>query len=318
LTALDSIGLGSLRCVAAAPRLACAEIRFGRRSARMPLPPGVVIDRAELDSELAARACEEGAVFLDGAAATLSNQASAACESVAIQRGGVSQSVTARVVLVADGLGGSFFRSSPEFAPAVHPHARLGVGTILSPMSHDARLGPPAGVVQMNAHADGYVGLANLCGGRLAVAAALDSRAIRDTGGPGPLAERILASCRTPCPDLADARWLGTPGLTRSRPNPARRSLLLVGDAAAYVEPFTGEGMTWALLDAIRQAERAERYLADDHRSVASPRRASTHACRVVAAVLRRPLLARAAIGALAVSPLLARVAGRVVHGGAS
>lgn len=93
---------------------------------------------------------------------------------------------------------------------------------------------------------------------------------------------------------------------------------MLVGDAASYVEPFTGEGMTWAVLDAVRQAERAERYLVDAWLAVAAPRRSSTVACRAVAAVLRRPLLARAAVGVLAASPLLARAASRVVHGGAS
>ncbi len=318
LAALDAIGLGSLRCVAAAPRLTGAEIRWGRRAARMPLPPGVVIDRAELDLELATRAQEAGATFLDGTSASLEAQVSPGRESATIQHDGVARTVSARVVLVADGLGGSFFRSSPQHAAAVHAHARLGVGTIIEASADVRTLDLPPGVVRMNAHASGYVGLAGLGQGRVVVAAAFDPAAVRGFGGPGLLAEHILSSCGTPAANLSEARWLGTPGLTRSRQDPARPSLMLVGDAASYVEPFTGEGMTWAVLDAVRQAERAERYLVDAWLAVAAPRRSSTVACRAVAAVLRRPLLARAAVGVLAASPLLARAASRVVHGGAS
>jgi flavin-dependent dehydrogenase len=284
----------------------------------MPLPTGVVIDRAELDMELATKARDAGATFLDGTAATLGEEASPDRESVTIQRDGVVRTMTARVVLVADGLGGSFFRSSPQHTASVHARARVGVGTIIQASAEVRTLDLPPGVVRMNAHASGYVGLAGLGQGRVVVAAAFDPAAVRGFGGPGLLAEHILSSCGTPAANLSEARWLGTPGLTRSRPDPARPSLMLAGDAASYVEPFTGEGMTWAVLDAVRQAERAEGYLADGRRVVAAPRRTNTVACRAVAAVLRRPLLARAAIGALAASPLLARVAGRVVHGGAS
>jgi flavin-dependent dehydrogenase len=44
--------------------------------------------------------------------------------------------------------------------------------------------------------------------------------------------------------------WLGTLPLTRRTPRPAGHRVLVVGDAAGYVEPFTGEGMAWALATA--------------------------------------------------------------------
>lgn len=172
------------------------------------------------------------------------------------------------------------------------------------------------GVVRMNAHEHGYVGLARLGGGRMAIGAALDPLAIREAGGPGALIEIILASCGASHPHLNDVHWHGTPGLTRERPRPGRGTLLIAGDAAAYVEPFTGEGMTWAIVDGMRQGERAERILATGAGEGAGAERMSTHACRAVAGILRRPLAARAALGAIAAFPPLGRLVARVLHGG--
>ena len=39
----------------------------------------------------------------------------------------------------------------------------------------------------------------------------------------------------------------GTPALTASTQRLAEERVFLVGDAATYVEPFTGEGIRWAL-----------------------------------------------------------------------
>ncbi|MFM9170747.1 MAG: hypothetical protein ACKOTD_11730, partial [Phycisphaerales bacterium] len=43
------------------------------------------------------------------------------------------------------------------------------------------------------------------------------------------------------------ARWRGTPALTRRRACVAAPRILVTGDAAGYVEPFTGEGLGWAI-----------------------------------------------------------------------
>ena len=50
---------------------------------------------------------------------------------------------------------------------------------------------------------------------------------------------------------LEVAEWRGTPLLTRqTRPLAANRCLI-VGDAAEYAEPFTGEGIGWAMGSAV-------------------------------------------------------------------
>ena len=62
---------------------------------------------------------------------------------------------------------------------------------------------------------------------------------------------------------LLDVQWHGTPGLTRRTRPLARDRLFYLGDAAGYVEPFTGEGIAWALS---RRRRRSSRWLCEPSR----------------------------------------------------
>ena len=91
--------------------------------------------------------------------------------------------------------------------------------------------------------------------------------------------------------------------------------MFLVGDAAGYVEPFTGEGMGWALWGALALAplvyDGVVRW--DDalvHRWAQVHRRRvrrGQRVCRTVAWGLRRPWMARVAVHVLGTVPSLAR-----------
>jgi flavin-dependent dehydrogenase len=95
----------------------------------------------------------------------------------------------------------------------------------------------------------------------------------------------------------------------------AAHRLFAAGDAAGYVEPFTGEGMAWAVASAAALAPIAARAAAGwDDRFIQEWQR--THArtvgrrqgvCRAAARVLRSPALTRLAVRALAVLPVLSR-----------
>ena len=83
-----------------------------------------------------------------------------------------------------------------------------------------------------------------------------------------------------------------------------------VGDAAGYVEPFTGEGIGWALASAVALAPIAA--AAVDGRSDAARAWRTAYdalirrrqvGCRLVAAALRRPRLVAAAVRLLARFP---------------
>ncbi|HZJ71735.1 MAG TPA: NAD-binding protein, partial [Planctomycetota bacterium] len=172
----------------------------------------------------------------------------------------------------------------------------------------------PAGELHMLCDAGGYVGLTAAEHGRLVVAAALDAATVVQAGGLGPAAAAIVARAGLPAiAGLADAHWLGTPPLTRRAATLAARRAFVLGDAAGFVEPFTGEGLAWALTAAravqpfaLAAVERWDEALAAGWRaewSAVVARR--QRLCRGLAAVLRRPLAVRAAVAALALRPQL-------------
>ena len=90
--------------------------------------------------------------------------------------------------------------------------------------------------------------------------------------------------------------------------------MLVLGDACGYVEPFTGEGLAWALCGALavaplaaRAARRWEPALLPawerEWRRVVARRQVT---CRAVAKLLRHPRLVSLALRALAARPGLA------------
>ena len=94
----------------------------------------------------------------------------------------------------------------------------------------------------------GYLGLVRLEDDRLDLAAAFDADWMRRAGGPGAAAKALLSEAGWPAPfDLLKSTWRGTPALTRQARRLAAERVFVLGDAAGYVEPFTGEGMAWAL-----------------------------------------------------------------------
>ena len=103
---------------------------------------------------------------------------------------------------------------------------------------------------------DGYVGLVQLADGKTDIAAALRSGSV--AAKLGPPAERIArilskSAFEFEMPDSLDD-LSATPPLRRSR-HAGKGRLLAIGDAAGYVEPFTGEGMTWAMQSGIAASE---------------------------------------------------------------
>jgi flavin-dependent dehydrogenase len=94
----------------------------------------------------------------------------------------------------------------------------------------------------------GYVGVTAIERGRFAIAAAIDPHALAAAESPGRLVQEIMqASGSTLTTDWENLQWHGTPRLTRRTTPIASHRCLLIGDAAAYVEPFTGEGIGWAM-----------------------------------------------------------------------
>src|SRR5438067_863486 len=141
-----------------------------------------------------------------------------------------------RLVLAAVGLGGLGRIEEASWAPVVDKRSRIGVGVVAERAPTFYR----AGTVYMACATGGYLGLVRREDGQLNLAAALDAAWVKQAGGPGQAAAQILDEVRWPrVPDLAGLPWRGTPGLTRRAGRVAGTRILVLGDGAGYVEPFT-------------------------------------------------------------------------------
>ncbi|MFO0803793.1 MAG: NAD(P)/FAD-dependent oxidoreductase [Gemmataceae bacterium] len=296
LASLRRLGLGSI--AESGVRLNDIMLAAGSARATLRLTAGVAMSRALFDQALVDAARECGAAFRDGTTAKLESRTS---EGATVQVNG--DTVAARVVVLATGLGGG--------ESEVQPGSRIGGGVVLRPeMAPDFY---KADRLFMATGKGGYVGLVRLADGSLDVAAAFDADFVRSCGGLAAAANALLQ--RSAWPALPEANWKGTPALTRHRTEVAEDRLFAVGDATGYVEPFTGEGMAWAIASAAALAPIAARAAGEwNDDFIAEWRR--THArivgrrqrfCRAAARVLRSPALTKLAVQALGLAPVLAR-----------
>lgn len=301
LAALADAGLGDVPERLGAVPTERILLASGRRSCGLPLD-GVSVSRSAFDHALAEAAIVRGAVFRPGWVATLGPE-EADKRTLILRKGRDEDRIDAGLVIAADGLGGQL-AGGP--AP-VEEGSRIGAGVVL-----DAPPFYAPGTIYMTCGPGGYAGLVRLEDGRLDVACALDREATRRHGGPAPVTAALLRHAGWPVPPaLLDAPWRGTPPLTRRARRVAAHRLLVVGDAAGYVEPFTGEGMAWAISSALALAPIAARPWDDRlpmvwarrHRLVTTQRQ---FVCRALAAVLRRPWLTGGLVAMLQLCPALA------------
>jgi flavin-dependent dehydrogenase len=308
LATLASSGLGGLTERRGAASLNTILLATSGRQAAVPLPGGVAVSRTALDAGLIEAALAAGVKFVPGVEARL-GLCSDATRGLILHREGKEATARARLVLLATGLGAY---ADAHARTVVQPDARIGAGAI----ADEAPLSYQPGTIFMGCGLGGYIGLVRLEDGRLNIAAALDATLVKEAGGLGKAADALLREAGLPViPGLAELAWRGTPRLTRSVSPPAARRLFLLGDAAGYVEPFTGEGIGWALESAVAVAPLAHRACrrwndsfiaqwARLHRQKVAQR---WWACRATAEVLRRPGLTRAAIALAGAVPGISR-----------
>jgi flavin-dependent dehydrogenase len=209
--------------------------------ARLPLGEGMALSRRTLDAALVEAALGRGVDFLTATRAKLGSLSHAA-RSIHLTHDGHQQRILARVVLAADGLAGRLGNTRD----VAREGSWIGAGTI----SDGPGFYQPQ-TIFMACGRGGYVGLVRIENGQLDIAAALDPNVVKKYGGPSRTAAAILREAGFPeLPPAALQGWRGTPPLTRQARRIAQERLFVLGDAAGYVEPFTGEGMAWALASA--------------------------------------------------------------------
>ena len=300
-------GLGS--ALWGAGRAGVLRAEWGGRVARVRVAERAVVERSVFDAALVRLAAAAGAGFVDGCGAVV-HPGGVRLRSA----DGEERAIGARVVVVADGLGGSALRDDARFGWRIAPGGAVGLGVVVD----GSVPGVEIGEVRMVCSGLGYAGVAPLGDGRLVVAGA--AREVE--GGSARTLGRLLR------PEARDAdvpelgRVRGVPRLTRRRlAVEADGRVLVIGDAAGYVEPFTGEGMAWGIAHADAVVGHARRVLDGSYEAGAwsvalrGMQRHQQRACRVVASVLRRPWVGASVIGACGVVPAWGDALGAIFGG---
>lgn len=287
--------------------LQTVRISAGNNVAMLQLPGGLAVSRALLDQSLAEAASNAGAVFLSRTLAELGRSAGTS-RVVRLSRAGVDREVCAKLVIAADGLHGGVLQRLGESQMRIAPHSRVGLGCIVERGGSACE----PGTIYMSCGPSGYAGVVCIEEGKLAIAAALDPAMLKTFGGPHFMVQSLLAQSGVPeIPSLSSAMWKGTPPLTRCATQFSAPRVLVLGDARGYVEPFTGEGMAWALESAHNATNLALGATGNfgsnlesswNHITRKSIRNRSL-VCRAVSATLRSTVATRILVSMLAVSP---------------
>lgn len=308
LRLLDSVGLGDLPDRLGGEPTSRLLLATGGRQASIGLPGGVAVSRQALDAALVRAALGAGAKWVCGSIARIIAEPA---DLPRVRVGG--HELRARVVVAADGLAGTSLRDCSWVRTRVARRSRIGAGCSLEGVS--GRMYPP-GVIHMTCGRGGYVGLTRVEAGVLNVAAAFDPAFVQTRGGLALAARDILTEAGlTDPPGMVEAGWTGTSMLSVRRRPVARERVFLIGDTAEYVEPFTGEGMGWAIASAIAVAPLAARAADAWHPRIGREWvelhdrliHARSMRCRLLAWLLRRPRITQAGVALLARMPLLAR-----------
>jgi flavin-dependent dehydrogenase len=243
--------------------------------------PAVGFDRSRLDPALESMAASAGAEIRRGVAVT-SVVLGAEGGKRALLRVG-DQDLKARIVVGADGV-----HSVVAAAARVARPARLPPRVGLTWHVRDPEADGPR-VARLVVFRDGYAGLAPVPGGRRNIGIVLGptwkDELARD--GAAATAQRVLESIRPAADDplvwtdavplerIAGASPLGSRITRRAGPG-----WFLVGDAAGFLDPFTGEGLHRALVSTELAADAIEASFGFEGRAAAGAAKAYDSAMR--------------------------------------
>ncbi len=299
---------------------------YSRGGANVHLPsewfkPGIKalgLSRSEMDHKLLERAKEAGVTVLENAVATGLLHNGSRVAGLSIKVDDKLHSCKATMTIDATGRNRALARQPDDrrvkaklVAFKVHlKHARLNEGDC-----------------EIYFYPRGYGGLSRIENDTSNLCFIVSARDVRRLGSdPETVMREVVMQNKRAASTLRDARP-SSPWLSVSLTGFARHSvapepgLLTVGDAAAFIDPFTGSGMLMALESGELAAETIARY-SPDVATIAREYRASYsktfHSRMRVAALLRRaafiPGLAGAAIRLTGISSRVRREIARATH----
>lgn len=237
LSALDALGLGEevrrqgkplhrIRIVAAGARV---ELAFGR--------PALAVTRDRLDEVILNAARGAGAGVLRGRVDDVVRDAAGRVRGVALRDDeGERREMSARFVVGADGLGSIIARKLALTLPS-HGKVRFAVG------GHYRDVAEVEGCIEMFVDRDAYLAINPLGNGLANVMAVM----------PKGATERWTRTLELASPSRVGSRVAIGPLAHRVR-RAVVPGALLAGDAAGFLNPFTGQGVMLALRGARRAA----------------------------------------------------------------
>ena len=231
---LDRLGVSARIAALPHARLEAVEvIGTDERVLHYPLPGGdrgeIAVKRSAFDAVLLERAAEQGATVKQGVAV------------VAVEAGwrvhAGEEAFEADTLVAADGRNSTVARLL-GLLPAAHKD-RLGLQAHLPARNGDGNK------VTMRLLPCGYCGVAEVGGGEINVCLVARARDL----------DRLKAWANEKFSLQPEQAWRSIAPLARAPLPPVQERLLLVGDAARVVEPFTGEGISYALGSGVLAAE---------------------------------------------------------------
>ncbi len=320
LDLLEQAQLGDLPWRLGAKALHALRLTSGGRTAKIPIPGGCSLSRETFDFALIQEARKKGAVFLPKTKGLLQNPSNDFARIQVFQSGKKSE-IRTRIVIVSDGLQGNALRDIQKSGVEISANALLG----LSACADIKNFPSGQGVIDMFCAHGGYVGVTRREDDRLEIAAAVRPGFLKSLKTPEHCVSSLMkeAGCAW-SGNFPESAWRGTFALSRSRRVLAGTRFFALGDTAGFVEPFTGEGIYWALLQAktlttllkstnFQWNTLLEKQWPREHQRILTARQRT---CGLIAALLRVPAYCHFAVGALRHAPWLAAPLIRYIHGG--
>jgi flavin-dependent dehydrogenase len=253
---LQSIGLYDKIKSAGAVEIDRLHVQINKYSSQWVVPSMLSIRRSTLDQMLVDHAELCGTTFVDGIRAkiqpigpeSMSNHRVVVLKSAGNPTESVS--VLGKLIVVASGLSRSSLPTSEEWPASVMNNSRIGLHALIPrekvPESFASRTLGAKSQLHMLVGSVGYLGICDTDGNYVDLAAAMDPSAVRVAKDVGATVVQVLQECGADSSFVRDLNWQSTPHLTRQSDCVAMQNVFLLGDATGYVEPFTGEGMSWA------------------------------------------------------------------------
>ncbi len=326
---LKKLGVADVLQSAGVPTVDSLTLHYRSKQHRLDIPSGIAVSREVLDPILLAAAeaagvstlLETRATVLDDAEMAMNHQfrrVRLATRNATAQH--ESEIASAKVVIAADGLGSPSLASLQPFECVVSRRSRIGLGAVVEGHNGTAEL-PPA-TITMLIHRHGYIGLAYCENNRVSIASAIDAKFLAQFSTPAAALQSIAGESGHAIDRmLTDVKLVGTKSLTQRQRFVACDRLFVIGDAASYVEPFTGEGMTSAMVMAEAVTELAHRGIDDWSRDYAKlwqswvgrHRRYRQLSVRMLTGGLRSGIMTASAFNLLTTFPAIGRAVAHAV-----